>query len=687
MRDGLNGPQRQAVATLSGPLVVLAAAGTGKTRVIIHRIVNLIRHGTPPDRILALTFTNKAAKEMRERAIAQLGKQSDKKPWIGTFHSLCVRILREDIDQLGETRKFAICDSSDQDSLARRTLRECRVDPQTIGPAELLSKIGSWKSAGLRAADVEPEKSNDDKERVAGQVYASYENAMRAAGILDFDDLLLRTEELLRKFPDVLQKHRGRYDHILVDEYQDTNHLQYKILRQLASEHRNLCVVGDDDQSIYGWRGAEVANFRRLEKDFEGARFVRLEHNYRSCPNILALANELIRRNSGRYTKELKPTRPAVDHPRYWKLGDENEEAQAVVRDIADSRVKLGRAWRDFAVLFRTNEQPRIFETEFRNRGIPYSLVGGFSFFDRREVRDVLAYLRVVANPHDEVSLLRILNVPPRGLGPTVVGRLLSMAAAAGCPLWDVLAGAAKDTNLPSRTRAGVGRVVEVLEKATSSLGHRRLFDIANDLVAEADYRAEITRAYSKPEDQTSRWQSVRDVLQMLASYEDRSTAATLTGFLDGIALAVQEEADDEEERNAVTLMTLHCAKGLEFPHVYLVGMEQGILPHERCLRSDREKQEERRLAYVGITRARDRLTLTRAVKRRRYGKLQQTLPSDFLPEMFGRVKQASSITRPDSESGQSNVGPLPNAAALQGISEMIQEEVPSARVGRLEPA
>jgi DNA helicase-2/ATP-dependent DNA helicase PcrA len=643
MAHGLNEAQANAVATLSGPMMVLAAAGTGKTRVITYRIANLIRHGIRPERILALTFTNKAAREMRERAMKLLGQNADSRPLIGTFHSVCVRLLREEIHHLGFKNSFTIAGRSDQESVARRALREARIDPKELPVGEFLYRVSRWKNEGFRASDLaeRPTAADaDEKGRLARSVYAGFEASLRMANLLDFDDLLLSVLELFRGHPDVLFRHQGRFDHLLVDEYQDTNGVQYQILRQLARIHRNICVVGDDDQSIYGWRGAQIANLKKLEEDFPGTKIVRLEENYRSCPNILRLANQLIRHNTGRYEKQLKSTRIATDEPRFQKFEDESEEASAVVADLAATAAKENIPFRDFAILFRTNEQPRLFEQEFRNRDIPYQLVGGYSFFDRREIRDVLAFLKVVDNPSDEASLLRILNVPPRGLGPTVAERLVTRATQEGVPLWEILPKVAGDNIQQTRVRAGAERLVQTIERGRQSLIPGRLADSLRELLeSQIDYRAEIARQYDEAGDRDARWQSVGELINMVAQYESRTSSPSLRDFLDHAMLASEEDRKEErdEVKNAVTLMTLHSAKGLEFRHVYLVGMELGILPHERSMESHAGIEEERRLAYVGVTRARDRLTLTRAMKRRRFGHLRNAEPSPFLPEMFGQ--------------------------------------------------
>jgi DNA helicase-2/ATP-dependent DNA helicase PcrA len=432
MLDDLNPSQREAVTTLRGPLLVLAGAGSGKTRVVTYRIAELIRHGTRADRILAVTFTKKAAGEMQQRAMALLGKRNEQRPEISTFHALCVRILRRHIRRLGYPEKFAIYDRGDQESLARSALREIRVPNEALRPGDLLNQISRWKTASVR-----PEQAaaiaQTDKEHLAAAAYRRYQQALKLAGAVDFDDLLLCTQELFEGHADARHAEAGRFDHLLIDEYQDTNGPQYAIVRALAADHRNLCVVGDDDQSIYGWRGAEVSHILRFSRDWPEAKVVRLEENYRSMAPILAMANRLIVFNRQRHDKVLRPARQGGEEPRILQLADETVEAKHVVDEIREAVVARRARLKDFAILFRTNEQPRAFEAELRRQRLPYVLLGGMSFYDRKEVRDILAYMKLLANPADEVSLLRIINTPPRGIGAATVEQLLAAAVEQAC--------------------------------------------------------------------------------------------------------------------------------------------------------------------------------------------------------------------------------------------------------------
>lgn len=634
--------------TLSGPLLVLAGAGTGKTRVITYRIAELIRRGIVQDRILAVTFTNKAAKEMKERAQHLLGKRQRgvQPPEISTFHALCVRILRRHADRLGYPKEFAIYDRSDQETLARGALRDIRVSADKLRPGDLLHLISGWKSQGIRPAGAEA-AAQGDREQLAAAAYARYQTQLRACGSMDFDDLLLSTEELFDKHPEARFAESTRFDHLLIDEYQDTNGPQYRIVKSLADRHRNLCVVGDDDQSIYGWRGADVTHILNFQKDWPDAKVVRLEDNYRSKAPILEAANTLIAHNSSRHDKILRPFRDGGLPPRMLRMENETLEAESVIAEIRqrmegeDESVK----WRpsDVAILFRTNEQPRAFELELRRAQIPYVLVGGMSFYDRKEVRDVLAYLRVIANPADEVSLLRVINTPARGIGAGTIEVLMQVAVVEGKPLWEILPQASANGDIPHIAGDRVDAFRALIEQFRAKLGTGSLFEFAQEMLKTVNYRSELDRVYKTPGDIEARLNSIGEFMNSIALYEQRTEGATLQGFLEEAALAGREDQkdDDKRERRAVTLMTLHSAKGLEFPHVYLVGMEEGLLPHQRSIVDGKSIDEERRLAYVGVTRAQDTLTLTFCKERMKWGKPRAQIPSRFLMEMRGETERA----------------------------------------------
>lgn len=677
----LNPPQQNAVDTLSGPLLVLAGAGTGKTRVVTFRIANLIRHGTRADRILAVTFTNKASQEMQERVSHQLklpkrvrrGQPAPLRPVIGTFHSHCVQILKRHAKELGYPEKFTIYDRSDAESVARTVLREIKVHEDMLKPSDFLNIVSSWKNLGVR-----PEQANaaaiTDKEHLAASGYKRYQRVLKLQAAFDFDDLLVCAETLLTENDRVRREEASRYDHILVDEYQDTNGTQYRIIRSLAIDHRNLCVVGDDDQSIYGWRGAEVRHILNFKNDWPEATVVRLEDNYRSTDAILQMANRLIVFNAHRHDKTLRAARPNGQQPRILQFPSEAEEAKGIVEEIAgrlrnDPMVEAG----DFAILFRTNEQPRPFEMELRRCKLPYVITGSQSFFDRKEVRDLISYLRWIDSPDDELALLRVINVPPRGMGATSVDKLLKRAVAESSSVWKVMQDRGMVASLPATAQGGVAKLkalqtefharLQAFEASaredndssdpTSSsgdgetkmtLGKESLMRIVSDLIDAIKYREEVERLYPDPDDCTMRLGSIEEVINAVAEYEQETDSPTIHDFLSSVTLAGREfgspkEKEKQMSRNAISLMTYHSSKGLEFPIVYMVGMEEGILPHRKSITTDADAvDEERRLCYVGVTRAQDELSLSLPMSRFKWGKARPTFPSRFLYEVTGQA-------------------------------------------------
>lgn len=651
---GLNPPQAEAVATLSGPMLVLAGAGTGKTRVVTFRIANLIRHGTAPDRILAVTFTNKAAGEMQER-VAELtgqkpvhkrrrGKEKDAPPTpvISTFHSQCVQILRRHAKALGYPKKFSIYDRSDQESIARGVLRELRLPNTALSPSDMLNIIGGWKNMSVKP-DQAVYAAGTDREHFAAAGYRRYQTALVARGAMDFDDLLLNTETLFDEHAEIRDEEAARYDHVLVDEYQDTNGSQYRITKHLTMRHRNLCVVGDDDQSIYAWRGADVTHILSFTDDWPDAKVVCLEDNYRSTGEIISLANRLIGFNTNRHDKKLIASRPKGPRPRIEQFKDEIAEAKTVVSEIAKKIDRDHIQPRDIAILFRTNEQPRLFETELRKAKVPYVMLGSQSFFDRREIRDLVAYLKWIEQPNDEVALLRIVNTPARGLGAKSMKLMIDRAVERGVPVWDVMRDPSAVSDLTPAARRGITQLAQLADDVRQRAANESLTDAMRTLVERSGYADEITRLYDQPEERESRMASLGELTNALSGYEDNAKNPDLTGFLSDIALSGKEMGDEKEKlakQNAVWLLTLHAAKGLEFPVVFMVGLEDGILPHSRSVKSGEESDiaEERRLCYVGITRAQEELTMSLALTRRKWGKPRPTTPSRFLYEITGKA-------------------------------------------------
>ncbi len=634
----LNPAQKEAVDTTSGPLLVLAGAGTGKTRVVTFRIAKLIRLGIKPERILAVTFTNKAAAEMQKRVgdILRISKKSQERPLISTFHSLCVRILRRHVQHLGYPQKFIICNRGDQESIARRVLREIKAPETSIKPSQLIWQISQWKSHAVRPKEA-ARLAEDDRQVLAAAGYRRYQNILKQQGAADFDDLLLLVEELFRKFPEICQKEAERFDHVLVDEYQDTNASQYRIIKSLADKHQNICVVGDDDQSIYAFRGAEVEHILNFGKDWKNSKLVNLEMNYRSTGPIIALANCLISFNLQRHNKKLVSGRPSGPQPVILQHPNETREAQEVVRQIRNRLQQPEVEPGDFAILFRTNEQPRAFETELRKAKLPYVLIGGYSFFDRKEVKDVMAFLRLLDNPNDEMSLRRIINTPPRGLTNKTVQKLLDQAVNQGTDLWNIVCESSQRPAVSPAANRGLNQLRDILmDRPPVSLTKQ-----VEHILGATNYRGEIDRVYTEPLEREARWANVEQLVNAVSQYEKDSKEPNLGEFIDQLTLDERQAQDEKEKqlgRNSIALMTLHSAKGLEFPEVFLVGLEEGILPHHRSLDDDRSIDEERRLCYVGVTRAEERLTLSLSLSRMKWGKPQATMPSRFLYEMTGKA-------------------------------------------------
>ncbi len=646
--SGLNQAQDEAVKTLKGPLLVLAGAGTGKTRVVTFRIANLIKNGTKPSRILGVTFTNKAAQEMKERiAVLQGKKRKSDRPMISTFHSLCVKILRRRITALGYPPKYSIIDRSEQESVAKSILREIRIDDSTVKPTELLWKISGWKSKSVRPGQAES-IAETDKEHICAMAYRRYQRQIKLRGAVDFDDLLLLTEELFQNHEEIRCEEAAQFDHILIDEYQDTNESQYQIVKGLAREHRNLCVVGDDDQSIYAWRGAEVEHILSFDKDWPDAKVVRLEENYRSTSAILTLANRLIRFNKTRFDKELKPARLGGINPPVFQFPNEAKEASEVVfsirRRLEDPEVEP----RDIAILFRTNEQPRPFEIELRKAKIPYVVLGSQSFFDRKEVRDLMAYLKLCDSPFDDVSLLRVINTPRRGISDKVIETIVAHSIANSQNVWKSVLDVDSISGINEKAKGAIGRFAGMINRFRSRSKSEPLVNVARDLVGDINYRAELQRVYPTVEEQDAKMNSVEEVINSLGSYLEENKDASLNEFLQDAAIDDKEMDNDKDKklaRNSVALLTLHSAKGLEYPEVYMVGLEEGILPHRRSVEADGDAiDEERRLCYVGITRAQERLTLSLSLSRMKWGKPRETHPSRFLFEMIGKADNPHEI-------------------------------------------
>jgi DNA helicase-2/ATP-dependent DNA helicase PcrA len=664
---GLNAAQSEAVLAPPGPLLVLAGAGTGKTRVVIARIAHLVRRGTRPERILAVTFTNKAAREMLQRAGSLLGTRAAAKPEISTIHSLCVRILRRHAAAVGLPERFAIVDRGEQESVARAALKALKVPDTVLGTGDLLDRISRWKSRGIAPADAldTVADSSDDRWTLAAAGYRRYQEALRTAGGVDFDDLLLLVDDLFGRDDRARRAEAGRFDHVLVDEYQDTSAVQERILSALARDHRSLCVVGDDDQSIYAWRGAEIAHILDFANRWAGARVVRLEENYRSTPEIIRAANQLIERNARRHGKTLIATLPAGVPPAVLQAQDELDEARRVTGDVESLFRERRCPPSEAVILVRTGDQTRTFEQELRRRGIPYELVGSRSFFDRREVRDVMAFLRFLVEPDDDMALARIANVPPRGLAPATIRAARESAGVRGESLWQELR-AARDAGRLSAAAAGGVAAIERLQSlgaAPVAAGERRGATALRGLLDAVGYRGYLDKEYrDDPAEAEVRWSCVEQVAAALDEHErgrpdGADLGGVIRGFLDDFVLQVEDEdrfKDDKPRNDVLRLMTLHAAKGLEFECVWMVGLEEGLLPHRRSLADGLQAiDEERRLCYVGVTRARKRLVLSLCLTRTKWGKPKPCRPSRFLYELTGQAEKFTAAPPADPRGGK----------------------------------
>jgi superfamily I DNA/RNA helicase len=638
----LNPQQRLAVETLQGPVLILAGAGTGKTRVITYRIAHMVERGISPEQILGVTFTNKAAREMQERVgkLIPKGQNSEDgrkslRPTICTFHSLCVRILRQHIEKLGYKRNFVIYDATEQLSAIKKILSHVSAKGQKFDPGLILARLSKIKNA----AD-ESGVPTDDETAVARHIRPRYESALRACNAVDFDDLLLLVLRLFAEFPEALEACRAKYRYVMVDEYQDTNAAQFNIVHALTREHRNLCVVGDDDQSIYGWRGAEISNLLDMEKHYPEVNVIKLEQNYRSTNTILAAANAVIKQNVRRRGKQLWSQNGHGSKITLYTLKDEEEEAQTVVELIECARVSKRIPWSAQAILFRTNIQSRPLETALRKGQVRYHLIGGQSFFDRREVRDFLAYLKVFVNPNDDVSLLRIANVPARGLSDVTMERLLGASHERKCSVFAAMKNPTVTTTFQSPARKSIESFVEFLERTRQPLAaldaqHSVILSSwADRFLDEIAYLGELRRSEKTPEGAESRIRNIKELLVTLdAQPVTLSAHERLQSFLEEITLDTEREEEKEEAGDAVTLITMHSCKGLEFPHVYIVGMEEGLLPHSRSA-EERTIDEERRLFYVALTRAMQTLTISHCASRKKYGQSMPCHPSSFLHEL-----------------------------------------------------
>jgi len=629
--DLLNDQQRKAAETLDGPVLILAGAGSGKTRALTYRVANLIDHGIEPWRILAITFTNKAAKEMKARITSLVGGHADE-VWISTFHAMCAKILRRDIEKLGYIRSFTIYDDDDQTNVLKDIVKQLNIDDKVLTIRELRSKIGDAKNHLLTPDEWFSESPKDFHSQQIHDVYSIYEVRLKNANALDFDDLLVRTLELFTDHPPVLESYRSRFSHVLVDEYQDTNFAQYSLVKLLTQKSRNLCVVGDDDQSIYGWRGADIRNILDFEKDFPDATVIKLEQNYRSTANILDAANQVIAHNEGRKEKMLWTDAPSGDPIKLFCAGDEREEAAWICDRMQQLRI-TGDTYGSIAVLYRTNAQSRVLEEMLMRAGIPYRVYGGLRFYDRKEVKDVIAYLRCIVNPSDDVSLRRIINQPKRAIGESTIQELVRYASEKEIPLYSALIDLPEA--LSARPRKCVREFGELMNELVLEHEDMGLSDFVKHLIEKTGLRTQYERDLA--EEAKNRLENMDEFLGAVTEFERVSDEPTLENYLENVAL-ISDLDNAETSSQYITLMTVHSAKGLEFPTVFISGLEEGIFPSGRNIQDEAKLEEERRLCYVAITRAMKHLYLSYANQRMIYNQLNYNACSRFIAEIPKRL-------------------------------------------------
>ncbi|HEY1478045.1 MAG TPA: UvrD-helicase domain-containing protein [Chthoniobacterales bacterium] len=642
----LNPQQLEAVRATRGPVLILAGAGTGKTRVITTRIAYLLNEGAAAEKILAVTFTNKAANEMRDRVRSMVEKGKASKVTVCTFHALCVRILRQDIDKLGYKTNFSIYDEGDQLGLIRNIIPRLAAVSEKLDPQLARNFISKAKNQHYKVP------ASD--QTLAAAVFHRYQEQLKAFNAVDFDDLLILTVRLLEEFTEIRRKWENRFEFVMVDEFQDTNRLQFELVRQLGGAHRNVCVVGDDDQSIYGWRGAEISNILEFEHYFPHPKIIKLEQNYRSTNAILGGANSIIRCNPRRRPKSLWSQNGDGQAIRILQVPDEREEANFVVGEIQKQQLAEQCRWTEFAVIFRMNAQSRLIEEHFRRLKIPYRVVGGRSFFERREVKDLLSYLACLANPQDDVNLLRIINTPARGIGPSTIDLAIQESNTSKKSIFETLESKEFQDQLTHRTRESIRKFTELMDEYETKV-YQPLADvtkIVEELLSRIDYFQDLRRGCKSPEEALNREENVRELVRALSDYQAR-TIDGLPGFLAEMALNQDRAEESDTGTNGVTLITFHAAKGLEFRRVFLIGLEEGLLPHSRS-KLEGELDEERRLFYVGITRAMRNLTITYSANRLKYGNLSPCQPSSFLSDLDSRFTEILNfhelINKPASE-------------------------------------
>ncbi|OAS85640.1 MULTISPECIES: DNA helicase PcrA [Metabacillus] len=658
--SGLNDMQQEAVKTTDGPLLIMAGAGSGKTRVLTHRIAYLMTEKQiAPWNILAITFTNKAAREMKERIQRILGPGADE-IWISTFHSMCVRILRRDSDRMGINRNFSILDTTDQLSVIKTVLKEKNLDPKKYEPRSLLGSISSAKNELITPEEYD-KSANSHYEQMVSDVYREYQKKLRKNQSLDFDDLIMTTIQLFQRVPEVLESYQRKFQYIHVDEYQDTNRAQYMLVKLLASRFKNLCVVGDSDQSIYRWRGADIANILSFEKDYPQANVILLEQNYRSTKLILEAANEVIKRNSNRKPKKLWTENQQGAKITYYRADSEAAEGQFVAGRIKQLVDSGQRKLSEIAILYRTNAQSRIIEEVLLKSNLNYTIVGGIKFYDRKEIKDLLAYLRLIANPDDDISLARIINVPKRGVGSTSVDKIANYAIDNDLSLFQAL-DEIEQIGVSARVINALVEFRELIRNLGNMQDYLSVTELAEEIIEKSGYREMLK--LEKTIEAQSRLENIDEFLSVTQTFEKQNEDKSLVAFLTDLALVSdidKLEEDEQEQSDALVLMTLHSAKGLEFPVVFLIGLEEGVFPHSRSLMEEDEMEEERRLAYVGITRAEKDLFITNAQMRTLFGRTSMNPESRFISEipseLIENLNEVKKSTSPSTLTSAFNSG------------------------------
>ena len=634
--NDLNDKQKEAVLTTEGPILILAGAGSGKTSTMTHRIAHLVETGVDPYNILAVTFTNKAANEMRTRVEDLIGDIGGM--WIMTFHAMCLRILHVFAEQAGYKNNFVIYDTSDQKTLVKNILKAKGIPEKEFPPQYLLAIISDCKEKEIDPETYKNESGSMEKNKIIYSVYSSYENNLKNNNAMDFDDLLLNTVKLFKAHEDVLEKYRRRFQYVMVDEYQDTNHIQYELVSMLAGKHHNICVVGDDDQCIYEWRGADIRNILDFEKDFPDAKVIKLEQNYRSVGNILEAAHSVIKNNRDRKSKKLWTSREPGEKINYARCDSDKEEANYVTRQIDFLNRHAGKSYSDIAILYRTNAQSRLFEESLSRYGIPYRVLSGMRYYDRKEIKDAMAYMRLVVNPSDDLSLIRVINEPKRGIGPKTLEKLAVFARARGQSMLEALTDGDEEvlSAIPNKSYDSVKELVQVVNYCRENKDKISVSEVFDTLLVRTGYMKALESQNSVEAD--ARMDNLMEFKTVISDYEksfspDSEEKPTLDGFMEQLTLAAEVDAYDESQPT-VTLMTMHSAKGLEFPVVFMPGLEDGLFPGSKSFDSTEGMEEERRLCYVGMTRAKELLYLSSADVRTRYGRTEYTRESQFLREI-----------------------------------------------------